>query len=72
MRRPIWRRRYRFSSALSWVSGRYSPLTGWGAGIYFLMRAIYIPAYALGWGAIRSLIWGISMAGLMLVLISLL
>lgn len=57
---------------LSWVSGRYSPLTGWGAGIYFLARTLYVPAYAFGWGPVRSLIWGISMAGLILVLISLL
>jgi len=40
--------------------------------MYFLTRAIYIPAYAFGWGAVRSLIWGVSMAGLLLVLISLL
>ncbi|MQR98562.1 MAPEG family protein [Gluconobacter aidae] len=57
---------------LAWVSGRYSPLAGWGAGTYFLARTLYVPAYAFGWGPVRSLIWGISMAGLVLVLISLL
>ncbi len=51
---------------------RYHPvLAAWGAGIYFWARLIYIPAYAAGLSPWRSIIWGVSMIGLLLVLISL-
>ncbi|WP_249196569.1 MAPEG family protein [Gluconobacter cerinus] len=50
------------------VAGRDGSLVTWGAGLYFLGRLAYIPAYALGLGSIRSLIWGVSMIGLFLVL----
>ena len=51
---------------------RYHPvLAAWGAGLYFWARLIYIPAYAAGLSPWRSIIWGISMVGLLLVLVSL-
>jgi uncharacterized MAPEG superfamily protein len=40
----------------------------WGALIYLLARVIYFPLYAYGVPVIRSLVWIISMIGLLLVL----
>ena len=39
-----------------------------GAQLYFLARLAYIPAYAAGIPYVRSLIWGVSLAGIVLVL----
>ncbi len=51
---------------------RYHPaLAAWGAGLYFWARLIYIPTYAAGLSPWRSIVWGVSMVGLLLVLISL-
>lgn len=43
------------------------PTSGWGhagALLWFLARIVYIPLYLRGIPYIRSLVWGISMAGL--------
>ena len=39
-----------------------------GAQLYFWARLAYIPAYAAGIPYVRSLIWGVSLAGIVLVL----
>ena len=56
---------------LAHVLGRENSLTGWGAGLFFWARVAYIPAYAFGLVPWRTLIWGVSLAGVVLVLISL-
>ena len=56
---------------LAHVGLRESGLTAWGAGLYFWARLLYIPSYALGLVPWRSIIWGVSAVGLLLVLISL-
>lgn len=53
------------------VAGGSSGLSEAGAIIYVVARALYLPAYILPLGPIRSLIWGASMAGIALVLIAL-
>ncbi len=56
---------------LAHVSGRESALTAWGAGLFFWGRVAYIPAYAYGLVPWRTVVWAVSLIGLVLVLISL-
>lgn len=56
---------------LAHMAGRDTSLTAWGAGLYFWARLIYIPTYALGLVPWRTIVWGVSVVGLVLVLISL-
>ena len=56
---------------LSYVFGHHPRLAGWGAGLYFWARLVYIPIYARGLQPWRSIVWGVSMVGLLLVLVSL-
>lgn len=51
------------------LSGRTGPLTWWGVQVYFWARLAFVPIYAFGIPHIRSLVWGMSIAGLLLVLI---
>lgn len=53
------------------VSGAESPLTLWGTALYFWARVVYVPLYALGVPYVRSLVWLVSLAGLVMVLASL-
>jgi uncharacterized MAPEG superfamily protein len=54
------------------LAGRTGPLTWWGCELYFWARVAFLPVYAFGIPKIRSLIWGISMVGLILVLLGVL
>ncbi|OYX75630.1 MAG: hypothetical protein B7Y85_11860 [Brevundimonas sp. 32-68-21] len=45
-----------------------SALTVWGSALYFWARVVYVPLYALGIPYIRSLVWLVSLAGLVMVL----
>ena len=49
------------------VANKEGPLTHWGALIYLAARILYIPLYALGVPMVRSLVWGASLAGLLMV-----
>lgn len=51
------------------VSQTYSDYSYWGSLIYLIARIIYFPLYAFGVPVFRTLVWLISMAGLLLVLI---
>ena len=53
------------------VIGASSALTVWGAALYFWARVVYVPLYAFGVPYIRSLVWIVSLAGLVMVLASL-
>ena len=53
------------------VADRTGALTAWGAGLYFWARVAYIPLYALGVPYIRSLVWLVSLAGLIMILAAL-
>ncbi len=50
------------------VAGKLGNLTLWGAWLYVVSRAIYVPIYAAGTARIRSLIWFVAMIGLCLVI----
>ncbi|MFT4192534.1 MAG: MAPEG family protein, partial [Comamonas sp.] len=54
------------------VAGRNGELTHWGALLYLAARVVYVPLYAFGVPKVRSLAWGISLLGLLLVLAALL
>ncbi|MDP1528484.1 MAG: MAPEG family protein [Rhodoferax sp.] len=46
-------------------------LTLWGTHLYLFGRLIYLPLYALGIAYIRTLVWGVSFAGLVMVIAAL-
>ena len=48
------------------VTGAESALTLWGVALYFWARVAYVPLYALGVPYIRSLVWLVSLAGLIM------
>ncbi|MDR3508758.1 MAG: MAPEG family protein [Caulobacteraceae bacterium] len=54
------------------VAGRENAQTALGAQIYFWGRVVYVPLYAFGVRQIRSLVWLVSTAGLLMVILALL
>ena len=54
------------------VAGRTGPLTVAGCWLYLVARIIYLPLYAAGIPYLRSLIWLVSLLGLVLVLVAVL
>ena len=52
------------------VSGRDGPLTGWGVALYFWARVVYLPLYAVGIPYLRSLVWLVSLVGLIMVIVA--
>lgn len=51
------------------VTGRTGELGEWGAILWFAARIAYIPLYLLGVPVVRSLVWGLSLAGLLMMLL---
>ena len=62
-----------FAAALlaAHVADRTGDLTLWGAVLYVAGRALYVPLYAFPVGMLRTLVWFVSMAGLLLVVAAL-
>lgn len=54
------------------MAGVEGPLTWWGCWLYFGARVLYVPLYAFGVPMVRSLVWLVSLAGLLMVLYALL
>lgn len=52
-------------------AGRHNGYTSLGAALYFWGRLVYLPLYAAGIPYLRSLVWLVSMLGIVLVLIGL-
>lgn len=50
------------------LAERTGDRTALGAQLYFWARVAYIPLYAAGIPYLRSLVWGVSLAGLVMVL----
>ena len=50
------------------AAGRESSFTGWAVALYFWARVVYLPLYAFGVPYVRSLIWLVSLAGLIMLL----
>lgn len=47
-------------------------MTLWGCWLYLLARIVYVPLYAAGIPVLRTLVWMVSVAGLVLILIAVL
>ena len=54
------------------AAGSHSALTEWGARLYFWGRVAYLPLYAAGIPLVRSLVWNVATAGILLFLVVLL
>ncbi len=63
-----------FAAALLAVmaSGRTDALSILGAELYFWARLFYVPVYAIGIAGLRTLIWLVSILGIVLILLVLL
>ena len=53
------------------VAGKSSGQTGHGAQLYFWGRLVYLPVYLIGIPYLRTIVWGVATAGLVLVLVGL-
>ena len=53
------------------IAGKDGTLTALGAHLYFFGRLIYLPLYAFGVPYIRSLVWLVAAAGLVMVIAAL-
>lgn len=53
------------------LAGKLGPLTLWGSGLYVIGRAVYVPLYAAGVPVVRSVVWGVSFAGILMVMAAL-
>lgn len=56
---------------LAHVADKAGPLTYWGAHLYVFGRVVYLPLYALGVPYVRSLVWLVATAGLVMVIAAL-
>lgn len=54
------------------AGGREGTLTLWGSYAFLAARVAYVPLYAAGIPVVRSLAWGVSLAGLIMVLVAIL
>ena len=52
------------------MAGKLGPLTMWGAALYVIARALYVPIYALGLPVVRTLMWTLSMVGIVMVIVA--
>ncbi|WP_293776440.1 MAPEG family protein [uncultured Oxalicibacterium sp.] len=50
------------------VAGREGTLSLYGCWLYLLARIVYVPLYALGIPVVRTLVWLVSLAGLLMVI----
>jgi len=48
--------------------GVHNELTEWGARLYFWGRVVYLPLYAAGIPLVRSLVWNVASAGILMCL----
>ncbi|MDV6329542.1 MAPEG family protein [Asticcacaulis sp. 201] len=52
-------------------AGKSSDISMWGARMYLAARVVYIPLYAFGVTGVRSLVWIISLIGILMCLYTL-
>jgi uncharacterized MAPEG superfamily protein len=52
----------------AYLAGKLGTLTLWGAGLYVMSRAIYVPVYAAGISGLRTLIWFVGIIGIGMIL----
>jgi uncharacterized MAPEG superfamily protein len=54
------------------LAGRHNWATIWGSQIYLAARIVYLPLYALGVPALRTLVWIVATLSIILILVALL
>ncbi len=52
------------------VLDKSGPASVWGAALYVIGRALYVPLYVAGTYLIRSIVWGVALAGLVMVIVA--
>ena len=50
--------------------GKLGPLTLYGSVAYVVGRALYVPIYAAGISMVRTLVWAVSIIGLVMVIVA--
>lgn len=53
------------------LADKTGPLTAWGAWLYVVARAVYLPVYALGIVGLRSAVFTVGFVGVLLILAAL-
>ncbi len=53
------------------AAGRHSWLTVWGVQLYFWARLVYVPLYAAGVPAVRTVAFLVAVAGIVMILVAL-
>lgn len=54
------------------IAGRFGPWTAVGSWLYAIGRLVYLPLYAMGVPVVRTLVWMVSLLGLVAVIAGLL
>jgi uncharacterized MAPEG superfamily protein len=49
-------------------AAKFGPMTMWGAVLYVVGRALYVPVYAAGLAVVRTLIWTVTIVGIVMVI----
>jgi uncharacterized MAPEG superfamily protein len=52
------------------AAGKLGTLTLYGAGLYVIARALYVPLYASGVALVRTLVWTASLIGIVMVIVA--
>jgi uncharacterized MAPEG superfamily protein len=50
------------------AAGKTGQETLWGSWLYVLARIIYVPVYAAGLPVVRTLVWAVSLVGIILIM----
>jgi uncharacterized MAPEG superfamily protein len=51
-------------------AGKFGSTTMWGAVLYVVGRALFVPIYAAGVPVVRTLVWAVSIVGLIMVIVA--
>ena len=52
------------------AAGKLGPLTLYGSAAYVVARAVYVPVYAAGIPMVRTLVWAVSIIGMVMVIVA--
>lgn len=52
------------------LSDQSSAFTAWAAWVHLIARVLYVPAYAFGWSAWRSVVWGVGFLAVMAMILA--
>jgi uncharacterized MAPEG superfamily protein len=51
-------------------AGKFGTMTLYGAALYVIGRALFVPIYAAGLSVVRTLVWTLSMVGIVMVIVA--